>query len=150
VWYDHRDGIGGGVLDLLVHVRGGTCAEALRWLADYARVPLDDRPLTRHERAKYEQRHQAAEQEARELLDWRAGILEVLRAWRDSHFHAYHRAKGTVILTGLESDIGQFAADVADVAEANYERLDRQIEALRDAPFRDLLQHFRGWKAVAA
>jgi hypothetical protein len=46
-WYDHRDGIGGGVLDLVVHVRGGTRQDALRWLADLTGVALDGRPPDR-------------------------------------------------------------------------------------------------------
>ncbi len=43
-WYDHRDGIGGGVLDLVVHVRGCARQDALRWLADLIGATLDDRP----------------------------------------------------------------------------------------------------------
>jgi len=41
-WHDHRDGIGGGVLDLVAHVRGGTRQDALRWLAELTGSPLDD------------------------------------------------------------------------------------------------------------
>jgi hypothetical protein len=40
--YDHRDGIGGGVLDLVMHVQGGTRGDALRAVADMAGVTLDD------------------------------------------------------------------------------------------------------------
>jgi len=43
-WYDHRDGVGGGVLDLIQHVRGGTRGDALNWLADLIGVQLDERP----------------------------------------------------------------------------------------------------------
>ena len=43
-WFDHRDGIGGGVLDLIIRTRGGTRADALNWLADLIRVQLVDRP----------------------------------------------------------------------------------------------------------
>src|SRR5207247_2428615 len=46
VWYDQRDQVGGGILKLVVHVRGGTQKEAFRWLADFAGVPLVDRQLT--------------------------------------------------------------------------------------------------------
>jgi hypothetical protein len=52
-WYDHRDGIGGGVLDLLTHVRGGTPQDALRWLADFIGVTLDDRPPDRMTASEY-------------------------------------------------------------------------------------------------
>src|SRR5215472_11919197 len=51
-WFDHRDAVGGGVLDLIVHVRGGSRQDALRWLADYQGTPLDDRPLSAAERAR--------------------------------------------------------------------------------------------------
>jgi hypothetical protein len=35
-FYDHERGTGGGTLDLIAHVRGGTRAEAARWLAELA------------------------------------------------------------------------------------------------------------------
>jgi hypothetical protein len=52
-WYDHRDGIGGGVLDLIVKVRGGSHADALRWLAAVVGVPVDDRPLSYKDRQRW-------------------------------------------------------------------------------------------------
>jgi len=39
---DHRDGLGGGILDLIQQVRGGSRGEALRWLADMRGFTLDD------------------------------------------------------------------------------------------------------------
>jgi hypothetical protein len=45
-WYDHRDGVGGGVLDLIQHVRGCDRGAALRWLADLNGMPIDDRSFT--------------------------------------------------------------------------------------------------------
>ncbi len=41
-WYDHARNEGGGVLDLVRHVAGGSKADALRWCADHAGVRLDD------------------------------------------------------------------------------------------------------------
>ncbi len=44
-WYDHARNQGGGVLDLVCHVVGGSRADALRWCANLAGVSLeDDRP----------------------------------------------------------------------------------------------------------
>jgi hypothetical protein len=40
-WFDHRAGIGGGVVDLIVRARGGTRSGALRWLADATGQNLD-------------------------------------------------------------------------------------------------------------
>jgi hypothetical protein len=44
-WYDHRDHVGGGVLDLIRRVRGGTRSDALEWLAELNGVSVDSRPL---------------------------------------------------------------------------------------------------------
>jgi hypothetical protein len=52
-WFDHRDAIGGGVLDLVAHVRGGDRQDALKWLAALAGVALDDRPLCQADRAAW-------------------------------------------------------------------------------------------------
>ena len=52
-WFDHRDGIGGGVLDLIQHVRGASRQDALRWLASMVGFKLDDPPMTRQCRADW-------------------------------------------------------------------------------------------------
>src|SRR2546426_979230 len=98
----------------------------------------------------YAQTRRAAIAEGRAVLAWRDQILKQLLAWRAAHYQAYNRAKATILREGLDSARGSFAADVADVAEANYQRLDRQIEALEQASFSKLLQHFNTWKERAA
>ncbi len=45
-WYDYRDNIGGGVLDLIQHILGCDRRTALRWLADFTGLPFESRPLT--------------------------------------------------------------------------------------------------------
>ena len=52
-WFDYRDQTGGGVLDLIQHVRGCDRGPALRWLADFVGSPLDDRPMTLTQRRNY-------------------------------------------------------------------------------------------------
>jgi hypothetical protein len=46
-WYDFRDQISGGILSLIIRVRGGTRQGALQWLAPLAGIKLDGRPLPR-------------------------------------------------------------------------------------------------------
>jgi len=70
-YFDHRDGEGGGLLDLVVHVRGGTRHDALNWVAGVAGITLDEEPLSPEERAKW-----AAEQRKLERL------LPAARYWR--------------------------------------------------------------------
>jgi hypothetical protein len=69
-WFDHRDGIGGGVLDLIQHVRGGSRADALHWLADSGGVPLNNRPLSPPDRRRYAQARRDAPELGRVALLW--------------------------------------------------------------------------------
>jgi hypothetical protein len=70
-WFDHRDGIGGGVLDLVAHVRSGTLGDALRWLAEMRGVTLDgNKRLSREERRRFAQAHQIAPELARAAEVW--------------------------------------------------------------------------------
>jgi hypothetical protein len=66
VWHDFVSGQGGGVLDLIIQVRGGSRADALRWAADFSGVPLQAWPMSpaHRERQAQEQR------EAEDLRQW--------------------------------------------------------------------------------
>ncbi len=66
VWHDFVTGEGGGVLDLVQRVQGVNRADALRWVADFAGVTLDDRPATRETRRAIGERR---EREQRELQE---------------------------------------------------------------------------------
>ena len=70
-WYDHRDHIGGGILRLIQHVRGGSIRDALRWLADLHGVTLDGRaPLSAQDRQRYAQARRDATELARAAGLW--------------------------------------------------------------------------------
>jgi hypothetical protein len=56
VWYDHRDGHGGGVLDLVVLIRGGSRADALRWIANQCGRPLEPLSAADHRKRAAERR----------------------------------------------------------------------------------------------
>ena len=73
-WYDHRDHVGGGVLDLVQHVLGFDGAGALRWLSDFVGLPLVDRPLTLTERRDYARRRVQAIRLAHDVADWERGL----------------------------------------------------------------------------
>jgi hypothetical protein len=74
-WYDHRDGKGGGVLDLVQRVRGGSRAEALRHLAELSGVTLEDRPTTAAERRGFAKRARDADVYTQRVMDWASGLL---------------------------------------------------------------------------
>ena len=142
-WYDFRDAIGGGIIGLIRHVRGGSRQDALKWLADLVGVPLADRPLSPAERQAYARRRQAAEAEARALLAWRARLIGALAAYRDEVFRAYHRGLRYIMRHGLDSPHGELAADVAELYEKRYQDLDGRLDLLRQARFGLLLPYFR-------
>jgi hypothetical protein len=83
IWFDHRDNVGGGILDLIAHVRGGTRAEALKWLAERLGLPLDGARLSNEERRRYAQAQKRAPELARAATLWlieRRAELEQIKA----------------------------------------------------------------------
>src|SRR5215469_484411 len=84
-WYDHRDNVGGGILDLIVHVRGGRRGEAARWLADMRGLTLDNAPLSAEDKWRYAQaRERAPELSESAEMWWRARISELERLKGDA------------------------------------------------------------------
>jgi hypothetical protein len=69
-WHDFVTGAGGGELALICHVRDGSRAEALGWLASMLGVTLDSRPLSRTDRQRYAQALQDAPELARVAGLW--------------------------------------------------------------------------------
>jgi hypothetical protein len=151
-WFDFRDSTGGGVLDLVQHVRECSRQDALKWLADFAGVPLQDRPLTEGERREYARQRAVAEREAGALIAWRDRLARALEEARDGYLRAYHRAVRVILRHGLDAPEGQLAADVADCYEARYQELDRKLDVLRRASMTALLGFYRtrNLRSVAA
>jgi len=87
IWHDFTTGDGGGVLDLVVKVRGGNRADALRWAADLAGVPLDDKPLSAEDCARWAAERRELERDLpmarlwrRAAIDLSEELLDVLKA----------------------------------------------------------------------
>jgi hypothetical protein len=75
VWHDPVPDEGGGVLDLVVRVRGGNRADALRWCADLVGIPLDDKPLSAADRARWLQERRLLERELPTARLWRRAAI---------------------------------------------------------------------------
>jgi len=69
-WYDFVAGTGGGVIDLVVYVKGGTRAEALAFVADLAGVKLETGKLTRREKRDYARQREQAQDLAQKCAWW--------------------------------------------------------------------------------
>jgi len=104
-WFDHRDHIGGGVLDLIQHVRGCDRAGALRWLSSFTGIPLadksfTDRQVSRHERRARDQRRVQEQRDVRDYPDRDNGkrTNAALSIWQSTK-----TGRGTLVETYLRS-----------------------------------------------
>jgi hypothetical protein len=80
-WHDFVTGEGGGVLDLVQHVRSGSRSEALRFVAGLVGIVLDEKAISREERRVSAIHHHQAEHVAQVCSWWaRATSLELERA----------------------------------------------------------------------
>ena len=75
VWHDFVTNEGGGVLDLVIRVRGGNRADALRWCADLAGMPMDDTPLSAAERARWARERREIERDMPAARYWRRAAV---------------------------------------------------------------------------
>jgi hypothetical protein len=71
VWNDFVGGEGGGILDLIQRVTGGSKSDALRWAADFAGVPMNDTPLSTEERSRWAEDRKAFERDLPNAAYWR-------------------------------------------------------------------------------
>lgn len=110
VWHDFTTDEGGGVLELVVRVRGGSRADALRWLADYAGIPLGDQPLSSADRARWAAERRETERD-----------LPAARAWRQTAIALAEEA--LVLLKASFLD----AAGESDVADADLRSVTEQL-----------------------
>ena len=77
VWHDFTTDEGGGVLDLVVQVRGCSRVDALRWLAGPVGVPLDDAPLSAEERERWAAERRALERDLPAARYWRRAAVNM-------------------------------------------------------------------------
>jgi hypothetical protein len=145
-WFDFRDNVGGGVLDLVQRVRGCDRGAALRWLAELNGITLDDHPLSPAERREYARRCA----EASGLAAWKERLVEALKRERERGWGIYHGALRYILDNGLEAPLGDAMATLHEIAEERIEILNTQIDVLATAPFSRLLPIFHEQKGAAA
>jgi hypothetical protein len=78
VFHDFVDDSGGGVLDLVVRVRGGSRRDALRWCADFAGIPLQDQPWSTEDRQRWARKRQHIEQHLPDAQYWRRATVSLV------------------------------------------------------------------------
>ena len=127
VWYDHRDGEGGGILDLVIHVHGCARADALHFVAGVAGVVLDDAPVSAAERARWVTERREIERH-----------LPTARLWLRSAL-----ALGEEVLDRLKAPLTDPTLPWPDVGEIA--RLTAQLEAWRRLNDAELVAEYLWW-----
>jgi hypothetical protein len=84
VWHDFTANEGGGVVDLIVRIRGCSRQDALRWLADFTGIPLDDQPLPPEQRQQWADERRRIERYLPEATLWRRAMVKLVEELLDS------------------------------------------------------------------
>jgi len=142
-WFDHRDGVGGGVLDLIQRVHGCDRTSALRWLADLNGVPLKDHDLSPAERREHARRAQRAKQEAQDLILWKGRLVDALRRERGRWWAIYHASLRYLLDVGMDAPLSDLVAELYELAEVQLEMCDSKTDTLVSAPYTGILPVFR-------
>lgn len=77
VWHDFVTGEGGGVLDLVQRVRGESRQDALRWVADFAGLALDEKKPSPDLRAEWAKRRRELEQFLPDARYWQRAAVNM-------------------------------------------------------------------------
>jgi hypothetical protein len=138
-WYDFRDNIGGGILDLIQRVLGCDRSTALRWLADFTGLQLDEQPFAAKARRQYARRCARAQQLAREVGDFEHGLALYLerRLKNAAALTAWLLNLGVDDLSGLWADPTR---DITTLRQADVDCLVQTYRNLAESvrrPFRD-------------
>lgn len=149
-WFDHRDGVGGGVLDLIQHVLGCNRLSALRWLAKFLGVPMEDHALTPAERREYARKAHRAKQEAASLVLWKDQLVDALTRERDRWWAIYHASLRYLLDVGLDAPLSDIAAELHELAEVQVEIWHRKVTAMASATYPAILPVFRETREKAA
>jgi hypothetical protein len=77
VWHDFKTDEGGGVLDLVARIRGGGRQDALKWVAQFAGVGLDDRPLSPAEKQRWAEQRREVNRELPAARYWKRAAINM-------------------------------------------------------------------------
>ena len=142
-WFDHRDGRGGGVLDLIQRVLGYNRTDALRWLSGLTGLALADSPLSAADRRRYAR----ARWEAAEIVAWRERLTNAIKRERARWWGVHHFTKSYILEHGFDAALGEVMATLYEFSEEEVSRLQTWLDLLSGTPYSDLLPIFREQKS---
>uniref|UniRef100_Q01TT2 DNA primase n=1 Tax=Solibacter usitatus (strain Ellin6076) TaxID=234267 RepID=Q01TT2_SOLUE len=86
VWHDFVSGAGGGVLDLIQHVRGGRRVDALQYVAELAGLTLGSRQFSKREKRAHAAHVRQAKHLAQQCAWWVRGYAQALERAKASAY----------------------------------------------------------------
>jgi hypothetical protein len=128
VWNDFVAGEGGGVLDLVQLVRGGTRQEALRWVADFGGTPLEERSFSPAERAEWVKARQDLERDLPDARFWKRASINLTED----------------LLTTLKAAL--FDSTVAPPGANQIYDIEQMLSRLRRIDGAELVTEYRDWR----
>lgn len=136
VWHDFASGDGGGVLDLVQHVRGGNRADALQFVADLAGISLDSKTLSEPEKRIYAKHRKQA-----------AGLAQQCAWWVRAYCQALERTKSEAYGRGDWDSLAWSARELYQMQQAVPSALmARFLNAMRDNPENTASLVEAGWE----
>jgi hypothetical protein len=129
VWHDFVANEGGGILDLIVRVRGGNRADALQWVAALFGVSIDNTPLS----------PQARERWAAERREFECDLPRA-RYWRRAAINMTED-----LLTTLKRALFDQTLPQSEVGEIR--NVEAMFSLLRRADGATLIEEYRWWLA---
>jgi hypothetical protein len=131
LWHDFTAGEGGGVLDLITTIQGGSRQNALRWLADFSGFPLEDTPLSAEERARWAHEQKELQRDLPKARYWRRAAVLMTEE----------------LLAQLKSSFFDPTADNPPESSAELKNLTRMLERFKRIDGAELVEEYRGWMA---
>jgi hypothetical protein len=126
-WHDFVTDEGGGVLDLIVRVRGGSRKDALLWAADFAGVAINDTPLSPRERERRAAERREIEHNLPTAKYWRRAAISLTED----------------LLAILKAALFDRALPQPEIGEIG--RLEALLGSLRRADGTALVEEYRWW-----
>ncbi len=140
-------GQGGGVLDLIQVVLGCDRAGAVAWLSETFNLEIEGkRTFTPQERKRYARLRSEAEQ----FVQWRAKELQDMKERRTFCLRMYHAALRFILTHGLLDEETCRIADECERYEAQYFKLDQQIETFSQMSIEDQIAFYHKPKQTDA
>lgn len=127
-WFDHRDNVGGGILDLVALILGVSKPDALRWVANLAGIQLEERSLSPEDRARWARGRRQIERDLPAARWWRRAAIELAEA----------------TLVDLKSRLFDPIAEAPDPNEIY--AVSQFVAVLRKLDGQSLVEEFRTWR----